>query len=130
MANGMTERLGSDVSTTRGTEPVNCGALPGGPSPSLAPGPVGRHRRDNVFEVGEDARFAALVDAAAAAAFHEAACQPPQQAYLALARELTSRGIDPDPTAIFDAAMLISRGHPPALLRQEQRGRHQLQGPA
>lgn len=118
------------ASDTRATEPVECEAPPAGPPPLLDPRPVGRHRRDNVFEDEEDARFVASVHAAAAAAFHEAACQPPQQAYVALAHELTSRGIHPDPTAIFDAAMLISRGRPPALLRQERRGRHQVHDPA
>lgn len=125
----MNDSVGT-ASNTRASKRVECGAPSAGQPSSPDQRTVGRHRRDGVFEDEEDFRFVVLVHAAAAAAFHEAAGQPPQQAYLALAHGLSTRGINPDPAAIFDAAMLISRGRPPALLRQEGRGRHQLHDPA
>lgn len=91
---------------------------------------VGRRRREGFFEGNWDAHFASSVRAAAAAAFAEAAYQPPQHAYVTLARELTNRGVHPDPPAVFDAAMLISRGLPPPVLRQQQLGRHRRHDPA
>ena len=68
--------------------------------------------------VGEtDPRFVEFVREAASVAFSTSAGQPTHEVYVVLASELKQRGIYPDPEAVLQAAMLISRGKKPAVLR-------------
>lgn len=68
--------------------------------------------------VGEsDPQFVPAVREAASIAYSTAAGQPTHEVYVVLASELRQRGIYPDPEAVLEAAMLISRGKKPAVLR-------------
>lgn len=69
------------------------------------------------FQRESERQFLRSVREATAVAFEEAAWKPPENAYMTLARELRERGIDPEPDAVYTAAMLISRGVKPAVLR-------------
>jgi hypothetical protein len=64
-----------------------------------------------------DPRFEQLVRDAASVAYSFAVGQPTHEVYVLLAAELRLRGIYPDPEAVLEAAMLISRGKKPAVLR-------------
>lgn len=77
---------------------------------------AGRHRRVDLDEPDDDDYVRSVRDAAAIA-YTQMAWQPPEKAFSVLARELAGRGIEPDPSAVFDAAVLISRGRRPAVLR-------------
>jgi hypothetical protein len=63
------------------------------------------------------------VHAATAAAFESSAGDAPERVYVTLALELRERGIEVDRDAVYSAAMLISRGQQPAILKQGS-GRH------
>jgi hypothetical protein len=63
------------------------------------------------------------VHAATAAAFESRAGDTPERAYVTLALELRERGIEVDRDAVYAAAMLISRGEQPAILKRGT-GRH------
>lgn len=77
-----------------------------------------RDEAGNAGYIGEaDPRFVHLVREAAAFAYSTAAGQPTHEVYVVLAAELKERGIYPDPPAVLEAAMLISRGKKPAVLR-------------
>lgn len=68
--------------------------------------------------VGEsDPSFVRLVREAASVAYSTALGQPTHEVYVVLAAELKKRRIYPDPPAVLEAAMLISRGKKPAVLR-------------
>ena len=62
-------------------------------------------------------RFVELVRQAASITYSTAVGQPTHEVYVVLASELKKRGIHPDPEAVLQAAMLISRGKKPAVLR-------------
>ncbi|MGH3330939.1 MAG: hypothetical protein ACRDPJ_06475 [Nocardioidaceae bacterium] len=64
-----------------------------------------------------DPGFVQAVREAASVAYSTAAGQPTHEVYVLLASELKQRGIYPDPEAVLEAAMLISRGKKPAVLR-------------
>ncbi|HEX6486242.1 MAG TPA: hypothetical protein VF012_05995 [Nocardioidaceae bacterium] len=64
-----------------------------------------------------DPRFVDVVREAASVAYSTASGQPTHEVYVILAAELKQRGIYPDPSAVLQAAMLISRGKKPAVLR-------------
>jgi hypothetical protein len=70
------------------------------------------------------------VYAATAATFDRRAGDAPERAYVTLAIELRDRGIEVDPDAVYTAAMLISRGKQPAILKHEpgRRKRHEITG--
>lgn len=69
------------------------------------------------FVSEEDPRFVGLVREAASVAYSSALGQPTHEVFVVLAAELKRRGIRPDPEAVLQAAMLISRGKKPAVLR-------------
>lgn len=64
---------------------------------------------------------------AASAAYDQTAFQDPQDAYIALTRELDQRGIVADVSAAFDAAIQISVGLRPIRLRGHRLGRRRRQ---
>jgi len=64
-----------------------------------------------------DPQFVHVVREAASVAYSTASGQPTHEVYVVLAAELKQRGIYPDPEAVLGAAMLISRGKKPAVLR-------------
>lgn len=64
-----------------------------------------------------DPRFVEFVREAASVAYSTAVGQPTHEVYVLLASELKQRGIYPDPPSVLEAAMLISRGKKPAVLR-------------
>jgi hypothetical protein len=68
------------------------------------------------YEEAWDAHYVRAVRAAAESAFRSCAHRDVSEVYLALAGELTRRGIEPDPEAVYDGALLISRGKKPAVL--------------
>lgn len=61
--------------------------------------------------------FVRFVRDAASVAYATGVGQPTHEIYVVLAAELRKRGIYPDPEAVLEAAMLISRGRKPAVLR-------------
>ena len=63
-----------------------------------------------------DRHFRISVRNAVQRTFDHAAFMPVEQVYLVLAEELSSRGVDPEPEAVFNGALLISRGRRPAVL--------------
>lgn len=73
---------------------------------------------DATFRVLRDREFVASVRRAAQAAFDRAAYLPAEQVYSVLAKELRRRGIDPDPDAVYEGAVLISQGKKPPVLRR------------
>jgi len=75
------------------------------------------------FDRAWDTHFLRSVYAAASAAYERTAGAAPETAYVALAVELRERGIEPDRDAIYAAALMISRGEQPAILRPSN-GRH------
>lgn len=95
--------------------------------PSSDATPAGKRRRVDAYAAQQEAQYVHSVQAATAVAFEETACRPPDQVYVALAWELASRGIDPEPSAVFDAAVLISRGRRPAVLSDRQDSDHRGQ---
>lgn len=64
-----------------------------------------------------DPQFVELVREAASVAYSTTAGQPTHEVYVVLASALKQRGIYPDPEAVLQASMLISRGRKPAVLR-------------
>ena len=64
-----------------------------------------------------DPQFVQFVKEAASVTYSSAVGQPTHEVYVLLASELRRRGIYPDPEAVLAAAMLISRGKMPAVLR-------------
>lgn len=86
---------------------------------------MGEQRPERTFIDEEDAHFVEAVRAATSVTFERAAGQPPDRVYVMLAYELQTRGIEPHPTAVFDAALLISRGSRPAVLRAGGRRRRE-----
>lgn len=64
-----------------------------------------------------DTSFERFVRDAASVAYSTGVGQPTHEIYVVLASELKKRGIYPDPEAVLEAAMLISRGKKPAVLR-------------
>lgn len=65
--------------------------------------------------------FVESVRQAALRTYEETAYRPEREVYRTLAAELVRRGIDPDSEAVQQAAILISRGRKPAVLRRGQR---------
>lgn len=63
-----------------------------------------------------DRHFRISVRNATQRAFERAAFLRPEEVYVVLAEELSSRGIDPEPGPVYDGAVLISRGRRPAIL--------------
>lgn len=70
----------------------------------------------DVFEREWDRHFVASVRRAVERTYELAVGLPPEVAYGILTEELRRRGIDPEPDAVFDGALLISRGERPAVL--------------
>jgi hypothetical protein len=66
-----------------------------------------------------DRQYVRSVRAAAQTAFDVAAGAPLPEAYVVLATELRRHGVDPEPSAVFDGATLISRRVKPAVLRHD-----------
>lgn len=93
----------------RDEETGHAGPVPG-------PSTAGRRRRVEDYTAQAEAAFVRSVRAATMVAFEETAWQPPEQVFVTLTRELAARDIDPEPSAVFDAAVLISRGRRPAVL--------------
>lgn len=93
----------------RDEETGQAGSVPG-------PSAAGRRRRVEDYAAQAEAAFVRSVRAATTVAYEETAWQPPAQVFVILARELAARGIEPEPSAVFDAAVLISRGRRPAVL--------------
>jgi hypothetical protein len=71
------------------------------------------------FQDEWDRNYLGSVRRATQRAYDLAAWQEPQVVYCVLAEELRRRGIDPDPDAVFEGAMLISRGRKPAALQTD-----------
>lgn len=88
---------------------------------------AGKRRRSDDYAVQADAQFVRSVRVATMVAFEETAWHPPAEVFVFLARELAARGIDPEPAAVFDAAVLISRGRRPAVLSPDLEHRHRGQ---
>lgn len=84
---------------------------------------MAEHRPEPGFLDESDARFVDAVRAAASATYERASGQPPHQVYVLLAQELRARGVRPDPSAVYDGAVVISRGATPAVLRTRGRRR-------
>jgi hypothetical protein len=84
--------------------PVVCAVSVGGVSDSAFRDEWGRHYVESVRRATQRA-------------YDGAAWQSPQEVYSVLAEELRGRGIEPEPDAVFEGAMLISRGVKPAVLR-------------
>jgi hypothetical protein len=72
-----------------------------------------RHRG---FESDWDAHYVNAVRGAVEHTFRTCSHKEPREAYLVLAWELQRRGIEPEPSAVYDGALLISRGKMPAIL--------------
>ena len=70
------------------------------------------------FDEEWDRHYVMAVRHAAQRAYDRAAWLPVHEVYLVLAQELLSRGITPEPDAVFDGARLISRGRKPRVLTQ------------
>lgn len=77
------------------------------------------YSRKDEFERASEHQFVQSVRAATALAFEHAAWQPPEGAYTILAAELGQRGIEPEPGAVYNVSVLISRGEQPAVLRAD-----------
>lgn len=71
------------------------------------------------FQDEWDRRYLQSVRRATQRTFDLAAWQSPQEVYGVLTEELRRRGIDPEPDAVFEGAMLISRGIRPAVLHTD-----------
>jgi hypothetical protein len=63
-----------------------------------------------------DRHYVISVRKAAQTTFDTAAGSPLHEVFLLLTEELRRRGVEPDPAAVFDGALLISRGRRPAVL--------------
>lgn len=87
---------------------------------------MAEHRPDPGFLDESDSGFVDAVRAAASATYERAAGQPPHLVYVVLAQELRARGVRPEPSAVYDGAFVISRGHTPAVLRTRGRRRREL----
>lgn len=83
---------------------------------------------DEQFERANELWFLRSVHAATSAAFQQAAFRPPHEVYIVLARELESRGIEPDPRAVYAAAHRISNGRQPPIVAPGQ-GRRRREVP-
>jgi hypothetical protein len=73
--------------------------------------------KDDAFKREWDHQYLRSVYAATLAAYERTAGGTPETAYVTLAVELQERGIEPDREAIYEAALLISRGEQPPILR-------------
>lgn len=71
------------------------------------------------FDDEWDRHYVMAVRHAAQRTYDRAAWLPAQEVYLVLAEELLSRGITPEPDAVFDGARLISQGREPRALTQQ-----------
>jgi hypothetical protein len=71
---------------------------------------------DRDFGAQWDRHYVGAVRAAAKHAFEGCAHRDVRDAFLVLAWELQRRGIEADPSAVYDAALLISRGRRLAVL--------------
>ena len=82
----------------------------------------------DMFEVEWHERYVESVRAAASVTYERTAGGSTHEAYMMLAGELQRRGIEPDPEAVYEAAVLISQRRLPAILWEKPvRGRHTLQ---
>lgn len=70
------------------------------------------------FQDTWDHHYVVSVRKATQRAYDRAARQAPEEVYGVLAEELRRRGVEPEPDAVYDGAMLISRGKKPAVLRR------------
>ena len=84
----------------------------------------------HAFDREWERHYVRSVYAATVATFERRAGDTPEMAYVTLAIELRERGIEVDRAAVYAAAMLISRGKKPAILKQEpgRRKRHEITG--
>lgn len=87
---------------------------------------MAEHRPEPGFLDESDPRFLDAVRAAASAAYERTAGQPPHHVYGVLAQELRARGVRPDPSAVYEGAVVISRGCTPAVLRSRGRRRRDV----
>ena len=78
--------------------------------------PVHRMTESEFLAEGER-QYVASVRRAVEETFDAAAYRPVEETYGVLVRELRRRGVEPDPAAVYDGALLISRGRKPAVLR-------------
>lgn len=78
---------------------------------------MGKYRAVRTFQDEWDHQFVLAVHTAASVTYERVAWQSLQEVYVVLAQELEKRGIDPDPEAVYEGALLISRGRTPSVLR-------------
>lgn len=69
------------------------------------------------FRAEWERHYVASVRKAAQRTFDIAAWRPPHEVYAILTEELIRHGVEPEPEAVFEGAMLISKGRKPAVLR-------------
>lgn len=72
------------------------------------------------FRAEWERHYVASVRKATQRTYDIAAWLPPHQVYAILCEELLQHGIDPEPDAVFEGAMLISQGRKPAVLREPE----------
>ena len=65
-----------------------------------------------------DRHFVGSVRDAAQRAFEVGSGRPAHEVYGVLSEELRRRGIEPEPDAVFEGAMLISSGRKPPVVRE------------
>ena len=70
------------------------------------------------FGAQREREFVESVRRTAQRTFDQAAYLPADQIYSVLAAELRRRGIEPDPEAVYEGALVISPGKKPRVLRQ------------
>lgn len=72
------------------------------------------------YRAHQDRQYVESVRRAAQRAFDTAAYLAAEDVYRVLTTQLRLRGIEPDPDAVYEGAMLISRGRKPAVLLDPQ----------
>lgn len=73
------------------------------------------------FRAEWERHYVASVRKAVQRTFDVAAWRPPHEVYTILSEELRRHGVEPEPEAVFEGAMLISQGRKPAVLREPER---------
>ena len=68
------------------------------------------------FRAEWERHYVASVRKATQRAYDLAAWLPPHEVYTILSEELRQHGVEPEPEAVFEGAMLISQGRKPAVL--------------
>jgi len=74
----------------------------------------------NDFRAEWERHYVASVRKAVQRTYDIAAWLPPHEVYAILSDELRRHGVEPEPDAVFEGAMLISRGRKPAVLREPE----------